>query len=251
MDSSILRYAESVASALTSILGSSNVTGVYLHGSSVLGGLNPHKSDIDILAICKTPITTYEQTAIADQLSEEQLPCPALGLEMSIVTLETTKIPTESPAFEFHMSTDPTDSKLVDGHDREGDPGLVVDFAVCRQAGRPLAPASRPVHDVFAPIPKKTIVSRGRKELSWAADPENAPAEYAVLNACRLLKFATDGIFLSKIDGGQWVLDRDIVPKQHCDVVQTAIDLQRSLPAAKIHQKEVEEFIDEVLLQIN
>ncbi len=33
---------------------------------------------------------------------------------------------------------------------------------------------------------------------------------YAVLNACRAVRFATDGVLCSKLDGGQWMLARRI-----------------------------------------
>lgn len=42
-------------------------------------------------------------------------------------------------------------------------------------------------------------------ELDWALT--NSTAAYAVLNACRAWRFATDGAIVSKLDGAAWALD--------------------------------------------
>ena len=43
-------------------------------------------------------------------------------------------------------------------------------------------------------------------ELDWAA--AHASPEYAVLNACRALRYAQEGTLSSKVDGGEWYLAR-------------------------------------------
>lgn len=216
----------------------SRLVGVYLHGSAVLGGFDLRRSDIDILVVCDSATTASERSAAAAELSGRRLPCPASGLELSIVTLPVAQHPTARPAFELHVTTGPEDPKVIDGHHRGGDPDLVAHFAVCRAAGRVLG-RGRPPADVFAPVPDELVVAQLATELRWAA--EHAPAEYAVLNACRAWRFVVDGGLVSKIDGGRWALDR--VPGPDRELVRTALDRQRCIPTAELDTATVHEFV--------
>jgi predicted nucleotidyltransferase len=115
MDATSETYAANVARAMTALWGS-RLVGVYLHGSAVPDGFDVRRSDVDVLVVCKEPITPVEQSAAADSLSEERLPCPARGLELSIVTLGVTQRPSAKPAYELHITTASDDTKVVDGH---------------------------------------------------------------------------------------------------------------------------------------
>ncbi|MFI7642817.1 aminoglycoside adenylyltransferase domain-containing protein [Nonomuraea sp. NPDC049400] len=244
MDSLSGHYISNVASAMAAVLGS-RLVGVYLHGSAVLGGFDARRSDIDVLAVCEHPMTADEQAAAAERLSTDRLPCPAHGLELSVVTLPVTRHPTAQPPFELHVTTAPDDTKVVDGHEHEGDPDLVLHFAVCHQAGRLVGPGRVPA-EVFAPVAHDLIMARLVPELRWAA--EHAPGEYAVLNACRAWRFAADATLVSKIDGGQWALHR--LSTMGHELVQSALDHQRCLPAAELDPREVTRFVHWILSRI-
>lgn len=85
MDEALEGYMLGVASAMEAVLGS-RLTGVYLHGSAVLGGFDVSRSDVDVLVVCDEPMTAVQQQAAAEALSERRLPCPGQGLELSVVT---------------------------------------------------------------------------------------------------------------------------------------------------------------------
>jgi hypothetical protein len=241
MDPHSERYALDVAAATAGLLGS-QLTGVYLHGSAVLGGFDARRSDIDVLAVSDGPMTPAQQSAVAGALSEARLPCPAQGLEMSIVTLDAAQHPTAEPVFELHLTTAAADSKVVDGHQHGGDPDLVLHFAVCRSAGRLIGPGLDPA-DVFAPVADDLVLTQLADELRWGA--ANAPGEYAVLNACRAWRFAADRVLVSKVDGGQWVLGR--VTGADRALISTALDRQRCLPAAELDPLTVTQFVEQTL----
>lgn len=57
-------------------------------------------------------------------------------------------------------------------------------------------------------------------ELRWALS--HASTGYAVLNACRAVRFAEDGRLCSKIDGGEWYLAQH----RHSPAVRAALDFQ-------------------------
>ncbi|WP_030454041.1 nucleotidyltransferase domain-containing protein [Herbidospora cretacea] len=239
------RYTRDVASAMAAVIGS-RLVGVYLHGSAVLGGFDARRSDIDVLIVCEHPMTADERAAAAERLSNDRLPCPAHGLELSVVTLPVTRHPTAQPPFELHVTTAPGDSKVVDGHEHAGDPDLVLHFAVCRQAGLLVGPG-RASAEVFAPVGHDLILAQLVHELRWAA--EHAPGEYAVLNACRAWQFAAEGTLVSKIDGGQWAL-HGLSTMGH-ELVRSALDHQRCLPAAKLDPLEVTRFVHRILSRIS
>jgi len=241
MDTDSERYALDVASAIAGVLGP-QLTGVYLHGSGVLGGFDARRSDVDVLAVSEGRMTAAQLPAVAEALSERRLPCPAQGLEMSVVTLDAAQHPTAGPAFELHLTTAAGDTKVVDGRQRAGDADLVLHFAVCRSAGRLLGPGLLAA-EVFGPVADGLILAQLADELRWGA--ANAPGEYAVLNACRAWRFAADRALVSKLDGGRWALDR--VTGADLELIGTAVDRQRCAPAAELDPHAVRQFVERAL----
>ncbi|MDA3645757.1 DUF4111 domain-containing protein [Saccharopolyspora indica] len=238
------RYASDVASAMVATLGP-RLVGVFLHGSAALGGFDVRRSDVDVLVVAEGRMTAVEKSAAARALSNERLPCPAHGLELSIVTFSAAQNPTAQPAFELHVTTAPEDTKVVDGHEHGGDPDLVLHFAVCRGAGQLIGPG-RPASEVFAPVPDDLVLAQLASELRWSAG--HAPGEYAVLNACRAWRFAADGALVSKIDGGRWALGR--VPGPDGELIRTALNRQRCLPAAELDPRAVRRFVGQALSRL-
>lgn len=186
----------------------------------MLGGWQSARSDIDVLVLVDRPLTPTEKSLLADAWSEESLPCPGVGLELSVVTREAISQPTSRPSFELHVTTAPQDRKVVDGHGHPGDPDLVLHFAVCRSLG----------HQVFAHVPRGLVMAQLADELTWAVD-HAAPA-YAVLNACRAWRYAVDGSFVSKLDGGRWAEER--LPEPESTLVRRATALQSGESAAPV-----------------
>lgn len=244
MDTALERYGLNIASAMRAVFGP-QLAGVYLHGSAVLGGFDVRRSDVDVLAVCDGPMTAAQQTAAAAALSGQRLPCPGRGLELSIVTTQVARHPAAAPAFELHLTTAPEDTKVIDGHQHGGDPDLVLHFAVCRRAGRLLGPGL-PAAEVFGPVPGHLVVAQLAAELRWAVG--HTTGEYAVLNACRAWRFAADGALVSKIDGGQWALERVQGPDR--ELIKTALDRQRALPAAEPDQNAVRQFVRQALSRL-
>jgi streptomycin 3"-adenylyltransferase len=177
------------------ILGEALV-GVYPHGSLMLGGWRAERSDVDVLVVVDRPLTSAEKSRLADAWSAHSLPCPGVGLELSVVTRACAAAPTARPPFELHVTTASSDRKAVDGHGHPGDPDLVLHFAVCRSLG----------HEAFAHVPRRLVMARLADELTWAVD--HAPPVYAVLNASRAWRYAVDGSLVSKVDGGRWAEER-------------------------------------------
>jgi hypothetical protein len=206
-----MSYLLSLTGSTREILGDALV-GVYPHGSLMLGGWRPDRSDIDVLVMVDRSLTSTEKSLLAEAWSEESLPCPAIGLELSVVRREAVLQPTPRPPFELHVTTALPDRKVVDGHGHPGDPDLVLHFAVCHRLGFTL----------FPEVPRPKVLSRLADELTWAV--EHVPTEYAVLNACRAWRYAVDGSLVSKVDGGRWAAERLAEPE--LSLVRAAVAVQ-------------------------
>jgi Domain of unknown function (DUF4111) len=211
MDPLTAAYVEQAATRLAGILGE-QLVGNYLHGSVVLGGFTRARSDIDLLAVTTSALTGNLKRQLAAALSQTALPCPAVGLELSVVTHATTLAPVPTPPFELHLATATGPhgtAKVVDGRGHPGDSDLLLHFAVCRGHARRLGDGPPPPA-VFAPIPRAWLLAGLARELVWAE--RHATVEYRVLNACRAWRFAEEGVLCSKVDGGRWARDRVEAP---------------------------------------
>ncbi len=205
-------YLQALTSATADVLGD-DLVGVYPHGSLILGGWRPERSDIDVLVVVERSLTSAEQSTLAAAWQPEARPCPAVGLELSVVLRSVAAHPNARPAFELHVTTAPEDAKVVDGHGHPGDLDLVLHFAICHALG----------YEVFAEVPRPLVLAQVADELTWAVE-HAAPAEYAVLNACRAWRYAVDGTLVSKIDGGHWAEER--LDESERTLVRNAIALQ-------------------------
>ena len=186
----------------------------------MLGGWRPDRSDIDVLVLVDRPLTSAEKALLADAWSEESLPCPGVGLELSVVRREAVLRPTSRPPFELHVTTAAHDRKVVDGAGHPGDPDLVLHFAVCHRLGFTL----------FPEVPRPLVVAQLCDELEWAV--ARAPTTYAVLNACRAWRYAVDGSLVSKVEGGHWAEERLAEPE--LALVRAATALQSGESAVPV-----------------
>jgi streptomycin 3"-adenylyltransferase len=233
-------YASAVAAVAGTVLGS-QLTGAYLHGSAVLGGFDVRRSDVDLLLVCDRRLAARDRTALVSALTNEALSCPATGLELSVVQRTVTAHPTPRPPFELHINAAQGAATVVDGKTALGDPDLVLHFAVCRAAGRPIGPSAA-VEEVFGVVPRDLVLGQLLRELAWAGD--EAPGEYAVLNACRAWLFADEGRLVSKVAGGEWALTR--VDDGDAALIASALRRQHCQPSPMLTPAAVREFLDGV-----
>ena len=214
----VSRFATDVAADLLDAAGASLVA-VYLHGSAVLGDFSVLASDIDMLVVLDDHVRASTVSAVAEVLSVDR-PCPGRGLEISAVGAKEALRPREPWPFLVHVCTIPGDLKIVFGDEGSGDPDLVLHYLVARTAGVA----------VFGPLPAETIgdislaiiLEQLANELRWAVHHADGP--YAVLNACRALRYQADNIVCSKVGGGEWALIQGIEPA----LVQPALDARRT-----------------------
>jgi predicted nucleotidyltransferase len=196
------RFVTALADALQSE-PEVGLVGVYLHGSAVLGGYRAHGSDVDVLAVTAAPVDRAVQAGIANRFISTARRWPESALEISVITAATAADLGDCP-FEVHVVVSDDEVKTVLGAGADGDPDLILYAEVCRRHG--LTVYGPPASQVFGPVPQPRLIRAVRDEVRWGL--EHGHLSYGVLNACRALRFATDGVLCSKLDGGMWMLDR-------------------------------------------
>ena len=181
--------------------------GVYLHGSLALGCFNPAKSDIDFIEVVRRPPSLTQKEYFLKELLELEPFCPPKGLETSVVLEANCRNFVYPTPYQFHYSaahracslSDPTAfCRRMQGCDRD----LAAHFTIIRQKGRVLW--GRPISQVFGPVPAADYLDSIREDIIDAETSILQDPIYMILNLCRVLAFAEEGLILSKAAGGQW-----------------------------------------------
>ena len=190
------------------ILGE-DLTGVYLHGSAVMGCFNPEKSDIDLIIIVNRPLHDSVKRAYMDMVIEYNALGPAKGIEMSIVLREVCNPFVYPTPYELHFSAghlarykeDPDEYiHVMNGTDKD----LAAHFTTINKRGKCLYGA--PIEDVFAEVPSSDYMDSIWFDVEGAAEEITEYPMYLTLNLARVLAYKEDGLVLSKKEGGEWAI---------------------------------------------
>jgi len=172
----------------------------------VLGDYSPASSDVDLLAIVERPLTDDEPAALAELVLARR--GEAAGIDLRVVTRAAAGEPTESPAMELyigvHHDHEPEQLRRVDG---ERD--LVAELSMVRADGRSLVGPDPTA--VVAAMPVEWVIAYGDQVLErWQQLTDDAEhAALMVLTACRIWRFALEGVHCSKTEAARWALLQD------------------------------------------
>ena len=212
LDSLTQRFAERSKSILRD-----DLVGVYLHGSAVMGCFNPEKSDIDLIVVVRRPMSDPVKRAFLEMVVDLNAQGPVKGIEMSVVLRDVCKPFVYPTPYELHFSAghlaayreDPKGYiRRMQGNDKD----LAAHFTILQKRGRCLY--GEPIEDVFEEVPRRDYL-----DAIWY-DVENAPEEiaaypmYLTLNLARVLAYGSEGLILSKKEGGAWALE-NLPPEYH------------------------------------
>jgi hypothetical protein len=242
LDRASRRYVERMAEIVEATLGPETV-GVYLVGSVAYGDYAVGRSDIDVLVVARHAVSKDVRTALPRRLDHEQLPCPALGLDLGIFLSETVSKPPRVPTYELAVATGANWDLEVseDGGESE----LLIDFAVCRRLG--VSVAGLPAKDAFGEVPRDWLRDAMRTSVQWSREHvhhsfHDPLGHFAVLNGCRAWRYLEEGVLCSKSEGGAWALGR--LPAR--EVIGEALAIRRGERRNKLDRDRVRDFIDEV-----
>jgi Domain of unknown function (DUF4111)/Nucleotidyltransferase domain len=207
VDPETTRYLEDVVARLRAILGD-ELVGAYAGGSLALGGYDPGRSDIDIAVVCRGKLADETKLEIVSALRHEALPCPARGLELVVYPESNVCEATPAAGYELNLNTGrsmPFHLSLSPG-DGEAEHWYGIDRAIVRDHGRVLF--GPPPQPLFGTIPKRMLLDLLIESLRWHENAGVARGDDAVLNACRALRYAAEGVWSSKIEAGRWARGR-------------------------------------------
>lgn len=219
MEKLLMKFVEETQT----ILGD-NLTGVYLHGSAVMGCFNPKISDLDLIIVVQDKVTPEAKRAIMDMVVSCNEMAPRKGIEMSIVTREVCTPFVYPTPFELHFSVmhlnwyreDPEDYiAKMNGTDRD----LAAHFTVLRKRGRCLC--GEPIENVFAEVPEEAYLDSIWGDIADAKEDIAEDTMYLTLNLARVLAYQREKEVLSKSEGGRWALHN--LPKEYHSLIQDAL----------------------------
>ena len=187
-----------------------NLTGVYLHGSAVMGCYNPRKSDLDLITVVEAPMAEADKRAYMDMVTAIHADAPGKGIEMSVVLGRSCRPFVYPTPFELHFS-----AMHLDGYRRDPDDyvrrmngtdvDLAAHFTILRARGRCLW--GRPIEAVFDPVPEACYWDSIFGDVAGAREEIAEAPLYCTLNLARVLAFRREGLVLSKREGGEWALE--------------------------------------------
>jgi len=229
-----------------------NLTGIYLHGSVVMGCFNPEKSDLDLLVVVKEEIPEDEKCRFMEMVTELNKQAPAKGLELSIVREEVCNPFVYPTPFELHFSvahlnwyqSNPQDYiEKMKGTDQD----LAAHFTIICHRGQVLY--GKEISEVFAPVPKEDYL-----DSIWC-DIENSPEEiaenpmYLTLNLCRVLAYKKEGLIVSKQEGGEWGI-KNVNRVEFAALIQKALQEYQSNKTMEFEDVVAKEFAEYMLGEI-
>ncbi len=186
-----------------------NLTGVYLHGSSVLGCFHPTGSDMDLLVVTEDEPAADAKISFMDGLLplSEQLPCK--GIETSVIPRYACDPVVHPMPFFLHFSEGPGNRDLYRkdpaayfGKMRGTDRDLAAHAAVTKAFG--ICLFGLPVDTVFGEVSREDYADAILYDVEHAEEEIGTAPVYLTLNLCRGLAFLREGRILSKAEGGEW-----------------------------------------------
>ena len=233
-------YQRELVTRLQELLGD-ELVGVYAGGSVALGGFDPALSDLDIAAASVTHIDHTTKHAIVEALRHESLPCPARGLEFVLYAERVLRAATTDPGFELNLNSGGRMTFRADYEPGAERHWFAIDRSILAAHGKVLL--GRPAKELFAPIPRGPLLEVVAEAVAWHRE-SRAQGSDAVLNACRALRFAAEGIWSSKLAAGRWALERNQEPRLVAQALASRHS-QEPLP-----QLDVYRFLEDVALKV-
>ena len=233
------------------ILGG-NLTGIYLHGSAVMGCFNPEKSDLDLLVVIREDISNETKQKFMDLVVELNKQAPPKGLELSVVKECVCKPFAYPTPFELHFSnahlqwyqSTPQDYvEKMKGTDKD----LAAHFTITYHRGKSLY--GKEISEVFAPVPATDYLDSIWCDIENAVDEIAENPMYLTLNLCRVMAYKKDGLIVSKKEGGEWGL-KNIDRMEFLPLIEEALREYQSGDAMVFNVATAKEFAEAMLKEI-
>ena len=205
------------------ILGD-NLTGIYLHGSAVMGCFRAGVSDIDLIVVIEKDISDEKKRQYLDMLVALNRQAPAKGIELSIVEKDVCSPFVYPTPFVLHFSVAhlewyQTRPEAYIAGMKGTDPDLAAHFTILYHRGKTLY--GKEIREVFSQVSREHYLDSIWNDIKNAeADILEQPV-YVILNLYRVLAYTRDSLILSKKEGGEWGLAN--VPVKYNGLISGAL----------------------------
>ena len=201
-----------------------NLTGVYLHGSAVMGCFNPEKSDLDLILAVQNTVPDAVKMEFMENAVLLNREAPQKGFEWSMVRREFCKPFVYPTPYELHFSNShlkwfQEDPEGYIQKMRGVDKDLAAHFTIINHYGKTLF--GEEIESVFDAVPRKNYIDSIWLDIQNAREDIVSNPVYVILNLCRVLAYLRDGLVLSKKAGGQWGMDN--LSERYRPLVQNAL----------------------------
>lgn len=233
------------------ILGD-NLTGIYLHGSAVMGCFNSKKSDIDLLIVVNDDISNEIKMQYMDMVVELNREAPEKGIELSIVKEAVCKPFVYPTPFELHFSiahlnwyqSNPADYvERMKGTDKD----LAAHFTVIYHRGKTLY--GKEIKSVFSKVSSRDYMDSIWSDIEDAKEEIVTNTMYITLNLCRVLAYKREGLILSKQEGGEWAMNA-LPVSEYQKIISDALNEYKTGEVMSTDRAIVVEFAEYMLKEI-
>ncbi len=199
-----------------------DVVGVYLHGSSVLGGLRP-ASDVDVLVVTRRPLDDPERRRLLDGLlGISGSRNGARPVELTVVARSDVRPWRNPPVGDFLYGEWLRDEFEAGSLPRPGPmPDLALVVTMVLAADRPLA-GPPPAH-VLDAVPPADVVRATVAGVPALLEDLEDDTRNVLLTLARIWATLATGRILAKDAAAEWVLAR--LPRAHRPVLLHAREL--------------------------
>ena len=228
-----------------------NLTGIYLHGSAVMGCFNPQKSDLDFIVVVNEALQDSIKKEYMDMIVELNTCGPAKGIEMSIVTKSFCNPFVYPTPFDLHFSgahlnwykSNPDDYiQKMKGTDKD----LAAHFTIITNRSKCLY--GEPIEKVFSKVPEQDYFDSVWNDIADAVEDISENTMYLTLNLARVLAYKKDGVILSKKEAGEWVLKN--LPEEYHPLIETALKEYADAVSVKYDLELAKQYADYMLRRI-
>lgn len=198
------KFADACDDALRTT-GHDAVVAAIVHGSLVFDDFVAGRSDIDLLIVVDVPLSEAGRAAVQASGTRWCDESPHT-IDLRVVTRAAAWRPRRMPEMELSIGCHGSGFAI---EPRGVEPDLLVEFSVARGHGQSLiGPEPR---FVVGAVPHRWIIEDSDEQLArWESlTDDEQHAELMVLTACRMWRFAVEGVHCSKTQAGLWALARD------------------------------------------
>jgi len=226
----VKQQIQNVAGGLSALLGT-NLLGLYLHGSLVLGAFDVNSSDIDMIGVVEHSTSLAERVAVGSLLlSIDHKPCP---IEVKLIIKEGL-IPWHFPPpchffyseywtwlYQRFASGEDLSHILLSGHPDEYDRDLAAEIKLINQCG--VCVYGLPAPELFPDVPEEDYwdaISDGIDDFYVESD-NPSQSSFLILTLCRTFMYRQTGVILSKHVAASRALE--ILPDKYHPIISNAL----------------------------